>query len=473
MRKTGKLMILLGIFALLIGGTLVARKLTVKKEAAAEEQPEKETVFCLNPEEVTDLSCTMNGETLSFTKTDGKWTMTDTPEFPLNQERIEEMLSALEEVKAEKTLEKTAELSEYGLEEPVCSITADGKQLLIGNEQELDGYRYVSTDLGDVCLTDPSLLDAFQYGKEDLIQNETIPDMADISSFKVETPEGSFEIVHRENSGLAYSDEYEYFVKDGTAYIPLSTELARDFMENITYLNWNSCVDWNADDDLLNNSGLTEPEITVTVDYSETSSRETGLKDSDGNPVSETVETPREFVLEISGSYGRIRDSRMVYRIGEGLADKLTYTTAYELMPEEVLALDFSDVISMDISFDGKTVTLDKNAETETDPEGNTTIAINWTCDGQKVEVASLTEALDEMQSCGNAARFTTDGDTELTLKLYRSNATYPVTELSFHRYDSINSIASIDGQPTVLVQRTDVVNLKDLIQNLAAEPEK
>ena len=125
---------------------------------------------------------------------------------------------AISTVTASKAIEDVEDLAQYGLEDPVCSVTVTaGKtsKLRIGNETGLGGQRYLSLGDGNVYLVDSSLLSSFSYDLYSIIQKESIPSMSDIRSFVVDDGSRQFTIDYLENSGLAYSDRYTWFARTG------------------------------------------------------------------------------------------------------------------------------------------------------------------------------------------------------------------------------------------------------------------
>lgn len=475
MKKTGKLLVLTAVLGLMIGAAQAAKDLNGKKQAEEEKAEKKTVIFSTDPGRGTDLSFTVGENSLSFKKADDVWTVTETPEYPLDGEKIEELLESLEEVTSFRTIEKISDASDYGLAEPECTVTLDGKTLSFGNIQELDGYVYTSNGDGNVYLVDTSVMEAFQTDLDNLLRMEEIPQMTDLVSFRVDTPDGTYEIVHLPESGIAYSDAYVYFMKDGEEYTALDTSLATAFLENVTQLKREACIEWNADEDLLQNSGLAEPQVRVTVTYTETEKIETEETDSDGNTIFETKEKPCTFVLNLSGSYARIGDSRMIYRIDSALEVKLRYTTVTELLPEDVLALDFSDVLSVDVSIGEDRFSLERKAETMTDANGETDIEVKWERKNSSGESENgsvsddFAESILEMSSEGSAWN-AEPGEEEITLMLHRSDKTHPETELKFCRYDSKNCVTLIDGKPTVFVRRDDVETLCTALHSAAAK---
>lgn len=178
------------------------------------------------------------------------------------------MVQALKEIQAAKTIENVEDLSEYGLENAVCSITVQGEkeyQLAIGEETGLGGQRYLSIGDGNVYLVDASLLDTFALGLYDIVEKETIPSMTDLRGVQITTNAGTLEMEYQEDSGLAYSDQYTWFWKTDGGYTALDTDLAESLVQNITGLTWNSCVEYQASADDLGRYGLDKPAATVTV----------------------------------------------------------------------------------------------------------------------------------------------------------------------------------------------------------------
>ena len=107
--------------------------------------------------------------------------------------------------------------------------------------------------------------------------------MSNIVSFTVESGDSHYELDYIENSGLAYSDGYVWFYKDGDDYLTLDTALTNAFTGKITGLAWGECVNYKANDDDLKAYGLAEPTAVVKVDYIESSEVATNITDSDGN----------------------------------------------------------------------------------------------------------------------------------------------------------------------------------------------
>ena len=217
MKRGTKLLILLAVLAVVGLGAWLAARYTAQLEA--EEESAGVAVLSIDTETVTALGWTHDGETVSLACADGQWSYADSDACPIDQSYPQTMVDTLAEVLAQETIAEPEDLSSYGLDDPQCTVTltADGTdyELLIGDETVLGGQLYLSTGDGSVYLVDTSLLDAFAYGLYDIIQMEEIPAMDDVSALTIDGETRTMEIRRQENSGLAYSDDYVWFLAEG------------------------------------------------------------------------------------------------------------------------------------------------------------------------------------------------------------------------------------------------------------------
>ena len=166
MKRGKKLIALLAALVILTGAALAATLLNPERQEGSGQEE----------------------ETLSFLCDGGQWSYADDAAFPLDSSYLEDMVKALGDVTASKSISEPEDLAQYGLEEPTCTVTVstgEDRELRIGDATSLDGLRYCSTGDGNVYLVDSALLDAFSYGLSDLVQMETIPDMDSTDSFTV------------------------------------------------------------------------------------------------------------------------------------------------------------------------------------------------------------------------------------------------------------------------------------------------
>ena len=141
---------------------------------------------------------------------------------------MDQLLSPFEAMGAAFIIEEPASLSEYGLDDPVCTIelTTEGGDytILLGDYSTMDEQRYVSIGDGKVYLAVSDPLDEFDTTLADLIQNDAVPDFETVTAVTFSGAENySFTL---EENGTSYRDEDRYFA-DG---LPLDTDRVEDYL---------------------------------------------------------------------------------------------------------------------------------------------------------------------------------------------------------------------------------------------------
>lgn len=446
MKRGKKLISLLVVLAVVLGATYLATLLTPEDTAEEATEPAA-AVFTLDPETVTALSWYYSEE-IGFEKDGDGWVYTEDPAFPLDETYISNMLDTLSEITASKTIEAVEDWDQYTLEVPICQITltADGTAytLKLGEETSLGGERYLSIGDGNAYLVDTNILNPFSYGLYDLLELETIPDMSNITGLTLDSAAQNYRITYEENNGATYSDEYHWFM-DGKV---LDTELTDALLSTVTALSWRDCADFNAQD--LSAYGLDSPTATVTVQYVD---------------AGEDSSAAASFILEIGDEtgdlrYARIAGSNMVYKIYGSTVETLLYTSYYELLPDDVLLMDWEEVTALDVILDDETYQITKDTKTVTDEEGNESQETIWLLGGAEVDADSITNALDGMSSTGYATGMTPERSEEIRIVIHRDRETFPEVELVFYQYDSTQCLTTLNGEATVFAQRDAVVTL-------------
>lgn len=446
MKRGKKLFLLLLALAVLLGTTAAVKALSPKEEASQEVYT---TIFTVDSETVTDLHWKYS-EDVSVTKKDDAWVYSEDPAFPLDSSYIGTMLSALSEITSAKTIENVEDWDQYTLEAPVCEInfTADGKDytIKVGEETSLGNQRYLSIGDGNAYLVDSSFLSAFQYGLYDILKMEEVPEMDNVLSLEHISSDSNYTIENKEGSGLAYSDEYIWFLNDQ----PLDTELTETLLRYVTDTTWQECVNYHAED--LSKYGLDNPAVTMVAHYTQEEAEQT-------------------FSLEIGdacedGYYARISGSNMVYTIPKTAAEALIFTTYADLKPEDVLLMDWDKVSSVDIVLDEETYTIRISSTTSTDEDGNEVQEVTYTLDGEEIDGDSILNALDALDSTGYASGSPGENPEEIRFVIHQNHQTFPEVELVFYRYNSTSCMVTLNGEPTVLVNREDVVSLVETVND-------
>ena len=96
---------------------------------------------------------------------------------------------------------------------------------------KLSGYSMSTYEFEDGDIEGPfALAVAVTETLDDDMSMESLPDMSDLVSLRVERPSGTLVIDYLEDSGLAYTDRYSYFAEDGEDYVTLGSEPAYNFI---------------------------------------------------------------------------------------------------------------------------------------------------------------------------------------------------------------------------------------------------
>lgn len=513
MKRGKRLWIMLLALVLLTGVTVVLSKLDLEGEEEETVETEAPVTLTIPTDTISGLAWTYNEETLIFNCENEEWSYAADEAFTVDSTHLEEMIGAIGEITATKTIEAVEDLSQYGLDEPECIVSVSGgtdSEIRIGDETGIGGERYISIGDGNVYLVDSGILDYFDYELYDLLKWESIPSMSGVQALSVESETHNMMLLHVSGMGLSYSDSYDWYMVEtsadvsdneaeaetaatGTAesgesaaegeaasadkYYILDPELTEEYLGEIISLSWDDCVNYNADEAALAEYGLDNPTAVISVVYAQTAQVEINEKDADGNAVYEEQTTQEVFTLEIggyasSGCYAKKADSSMVYLIDSSLSDLVLYTGYDELRIDEVLRMDMDTVESVDVIIDSTTYTMVKETTTSTDSEGNTTETAVYRLNGNEIDAANILEGINDMESTGYAYGVTPARTEEIRIVFHRNTETFTEVELVFYQYDSSTCLVSLDGETTQFVARTDVTGLVEEIEQAVLDSE-
>lgn len=301
MKREMKLIVLLAVLALLAGAAALVSRQNQEPE---ETDP---VIFAVAADTVEALEWNYGEERLAFHKDGDTWQYSADSAFPLDISRLEDMVETVSQIVSYNTLREPQEAAEYGLDAPACTVTVTSAgsayTLKIGNETVADSMRYLSTGDALVHMVDEGLYETFCCGLYDLVAKDEIPAMTEVTAVTVQGEKSltlSLEEAEEESSWYAVAGEEK---------ILLDTELTEAFISLATELTWDSCVCYNATDDLLLQYGLGANAATVTVTYAE----------------GETFALELGSLLE-DKSYARVAGSELVYLINSSTASTLRNT---------------------------------------------------------------------------------------------------------------------------------------------------
>lgn len=438
MKRGTKLLILTGVLAVVLGAFFLLIKL-LPDDTANPSSSETKVVFTLDPAKVTKFGWKFTTEA-NFTKTENGWVNDADSTFPVDSAVLEKMFTGLVDVTASKTIENPGAPEQYGLKDPYCSIkvTADGKDynLAIGDQNSFNGLVYFSNGDGKVYMVSSAIVDYFNFGPEEVLLLDTIPNLNSLIGLKVEHGEKTYEITKQVDSGKAYSNYYEWFWNDA---VTLDTELTEEMLKVVYDLAWKGCANHNATE--FAEYGLDNPTV-ITVTY----------------------QKDKTFVLHVGtktdkGYYARIADSNMVCYVGYGIAETLRNLGADELKPDEALKMVWDDVISAEIILKGNTYSL--TTEEEGDSSGCATGSYIWKYGDEQVKAGDVFTKLEALGFTGYATGQPTEEQTEEIRFVFHTKTTgFETVELVIYSYTSTECWVTLNGESTVKVQRSDVTKL-------------
>lgn len=453
-----------GLLALLAVVSIATFALTRYEEKQEQIKNTDTVILKLPTDSVTALSWEYGSEALAFRK-DEAWRYEEDEHFPVDQEKIKEMLSRFEALEAAFIIEQVEDFGQYGLDDPACTIWLTAQEqdyeITLGDYSALDGQRYVSIGDGNVYLVAEDPAEAFNVGIDDLIDHDEMPDFDQVTGITFAGAQ-SHDIFYAEDSADTYCATDVYFLRSGSENLPLDTSRVESYLTAISDLSLTNYVSYNATEEELVQYGLAEPELSVTVDYT--------WEDDDGNEVSETYtlhisRDPEELArLEETGeekegeeitAYARVGESQILYQIPGDNYTRLMTAAYDDLRHLEVFSGDFADIHRLDITLEAEDYTI----TSADDEDGNRT----WYYLEEELTTTQLKSALEDMR----ADSFTDEKPfqkEEISLTLYLDNENHPQVQMELYRYDGENCLAVVDGQPVSLVPRSDVVDLIEAV---------
>ncbi len=455
MKRGKKFLVLLAVLVVAVGAWLLVTQLA--DDETAEEETDT-TLVQVSGDDIQSLSWISDGEEISFERSGDSWEYPADPSFPTDQSQLQTLVDAVSTVTSTRTIAGVTDFSQYGLDDPALTLTVnykDGSQNVyaLGNQNNITDDYYMRMDGGsDVQLVDKDLHDDFAVTLYSLAVMESIPSMDTPLGLHLDTGAEPFDLVYLEDSsGVTYSDEFHWFQDQNGSYRTVDTYTVLTFISDLENLEWQSLVDYHADETALSDYGLDSPAAVLTVRYTET-----------GDTAEKT------FALELGdfnadGScYARIAGSDMVYLIDGDTADKILHFSYDDIIPDEVCYMNMDELRGFDIILDGTAhhVDIDRSG---TDPV--------YTLDGQALsaaDAASLLQSLRNLRSSGNITA--DDGTTRnevFGFTFYRDAGQYSEMTLRLYSYDSGSYLVDFNGARTQIVSHADMDKIIDAAKSL------
>ena len=478
MKRQTRLIALFCVLAVAVGAAV---GLSLYSEEAEQIAESGEVVFELPVDEVTALSWEYTdeeGETVSLAFTNnGGWSYDGDASFPVDGEALTELLDYFAAMPAAFVIEDVTDYGQYGLEEPLCTIDITAGEteyeIALGDYSELDYQRYLSLGDGRAYLVNDDPMELYRLTLDDLMLDDTIPAFVDVERVAFSGAENY--VIERDENGGSYRAGDGYYTENGEV---LDTDSVNDFVTYIAALGLEDYYTYDATEADLAETGLDEPELTVTIDYPESGEEDADMltftisfsrsatdKLTDWDEVlaalgeeSEDAEETAEPTDEDAVAYLRVGESAIIYEIGYDTFKAIMACSYDDLRHTEIFPAEVEDVASLSVTLDGGTYEF-----TTTPPEGAEAEdeGTQWYYEGEETGVTDIGTALAAL----SASRFDGGGASgEEEISLRATLASGDEIALRLYRADGESCYAEVDGEGIGYVPRSQAVDLIEAV---------
>lgn len=495
MKRLKRMGVLLGILAVISIATLALTRYEEKQEQI---QTSDAVILEIPADTVTALSWEYEDGGLAFHKGETGWLYDEDEAFPVDEEKVGDILSHFEAFGVTFIIENVEDYSQYGLDDPECTfhITTEeaSYEMKLGDFSKMDEQRYVDIGDGNVYLVSRDPMDYVDSSLSSMILHDETTGFETVVDIRF-TGNENYTIDRIEDSNYSYSDEDVYFIQENGKYLPLDKAAVTKYLNTISALDLTDYVTYNASEEELAACGLEEPELSVTVNYTYTDEAEQTVSaacvihigsDAEELAAAREAEANGETIPAVT-RYVRVGDSRILYELDAVDYGILSAASYDDLRHQAVIWADFDDVTRIDITLEDTAHVLtselndgeervwyygehivEEPAEEET--AGETTAETEITQpEEETLDISSFQSALENLY----ADSFTTEAPTgkeEIRLTVHLDNETFPKVDIVLYRYDGSCCLAQVDGQSVSLVSRSDVMDLVEAVQAIVLD---
>lgn len=357
-KKSVNLITAVGVLVVLSGAYVGVKAYVAKQEAADTESAEEENpeIISIASADVKSIKFVIDKKEVTFEKDGDSWVKSDETGFPVDQDKIDTLVSSLNSIKAERTLENVEDASEYELDQPDNTITVtteDGETTVIqlGMENDSTSQEYIdlNKDSSTVYVVSNSTFSSFEGTLYDFAKSGVFPtvDSSTVSKISVDGKDSSYVVEKDENNFWNITGDGETEKADSAKATSLASTLS-----SVAYASY---VNYNCAEDELSQYGLDKPYAEITVDYQEEVEKEST---DDKNEA----ENGAEEVSEASGDENQADEN----------AD--SETDGNESLDEDVDVADTEDSEAVENENTGETADTEsaessEDAEEDSEPE--------------------------------------------------------------------------------------------------------
>ena len=296
-KKSVNLITAVGVLVVLSGAYVGVKAYVAKQEAADTESAEEENpeIISIASADVKSIKFVIDKKEVTFEKDGDSWVKSDETGFPVDQDKIDTLVSSLNSIKAERTLENVEDASEYELDQPENTITVtteDGETTVIqlGMENDSTSQEYIdlNEDSSTVYVVSNSTFSSFEGTLYDFAKSGVFPtvDSSTVSKISVEGKDSSYVVEKDENNFWNITGDGETEKADSAKATSLASTLS-----SVAYASY---VNYNCAEDELSQYGLDKPYAEITVDYQEKVEKESTDDENEAENGDEEVSEASE-----------------------------------------------------------------------------------------------------------------------------------------------------------------------------------
>ena len=360
-KKSVNLITAVGVLVVLSGAYVGVKAYVAKQEAADTESAEEENpeIISIASADVKSIKFVIDKKEVTFEKDGDSWVKSDETGFPVDQDKIDTLVSSLNSIKAERTLENVEDASEYELDQPDNTITVtteDGETTVIqlGMENDSTSQEYIdlNKDSSTVYVVSNSTFSSFEGTLYDFAKSGVFPtvDSSTVSKISVDGKDSSYVVEKDENNFWNITGDGETEKADSAKATSLASTLS-----SVAYASY---VNYNCAEDELSQYGLDKPYAEITVDYQEEVEKESSDDENE-------AENGDEEVSEASGDENQADENADSETDGSESLDEDadSETNGSESSDEDVDVADTED--SEAVENENTDETADDNVEAE------------------------------------------------------------------------------------------------------------
>ena len=360
-KKSVNLITAVGVLVVLSGAYVGVKAYVAKQEAADTESAEEENpeIISIASADVKSIKFVIDKKEVTFEKDGDSWVKSDETGFPVDQDKIDTLVSSLNSIKAERTLENVEDASEYELDQPENTITVtteDGGTTVIqlGMENDSTSQEYIdlNKDSSTVYVVSNSTFSSFEGTLYDFAKSGVFPtvDSSTVSKISVDGKDSSYVVEKDENNFWNITGDGETEKADSAKATSLASTLS-----SVAYASF---VNYNCAEDELSQYGLDKPYAEITVDYQEEVEKESTDDENE-------AENGDEEVSEASGDENQADENEDSETDGSENSDEDedSETDGSESLDEDVDVADTED--SEAVENENTDETADDNVEAE------------------------------------------------------------------------------------------------------------